>query len=89
MKDKFRGQHSPDSNDRSTSGLRVQSMIENTKKNIREAEISMEFAGKEELEHLQEKNQRRKREIMMKEKEIADKAADVAWKNSFKGGSKK
>ena len=38
-------------------------MINNTKDNIREAEISMEFAGEEELENLQEKNERRKHEI--------------------------
>lgn len=76
--------HRPKSNDRSNSGLRIQSMIENTKKNIEEAEIAMEFAGEEELEHLQEKNQRRKREIQIKEKEKADKAAEVAWRNSFK-----
>lgn len=77
-------QHRPKSNDRSNSAARVQSMIENTRKNIQEAEISMEFASKEELEHLQEKNQRRKREITIKEKEIADKAAQKAWEDSFK-----
>ncbi|MDN4493546.1 hypothetical protein [Ureibacillus aquaedulcis] len=38
-------------------------MINNTKDNMREAEISMEFAGEEELEHLQEKNERRKHAI--------------------------
>lgn len=38
-------------------------MIRNTEENIREAEISMEFAGEEELEHLQEKNERRKHAI--------------------------
>ncbi len=31
-----------------TSAARIQNMIENTKKNMSEAEISMEFAGKEE-----------------------------------------
>ncbi|MDI7744137.1 spore protein Tlp [Lysinibacillus fusiformis] len=38
-------------------------MINNTKDNMREAEISMEFAGEEELENLQEKNERRKHAI--------------------------
>ena len=38
-------------------------MIENTLDNMKEAEISMEFAGEEELEHLQEKNERRKHTI--------------------------
>ena len=77
-------QHRPDSNDRSTSGLRIQSMIENTKNNIREAEMAMEYAGEEELEHLQEKNQRRQHEIDIKEKEKADKAAQKAREDSFK-----
>lgn len=76
-------EHRPDTNDRSNSGLRIQSMIENTKKNMREAEMAMEFAGEEELEHLEEKNQRRKREIEIKEKEIADKAALKARGKSF------
>ncbi|WP_255507975.1 small acid-soluble spore protein Tlp [Lysinibacillus sp. BW-2-10] len=40
-----------------------QEMIENTLDNMREAEISMEFAGEEELENLQEKNERRKHAI--------------------------
>lgn len=40
-----------------------QEMIENTLANMREAEISMEFAGEEELENLQEKNERRKHAI--------------------------
>ncbi|MGE7624981.1 small acid-soluble spore protein Tlp [Viridibacillus sp. NPDC096237] len=66
-------QHHPKSNDKSDSVARIQSMIENTKKNIHEAEISMEFAGEEELENLQEKNQRRKHEIDIKMKEIQDK----------------
>lgn len=38
-------------------------MINNTKDNMQEAEISMEFAGEEELENLQEKNERRKHAI--------------------------
>jgi len=38
-------------------------MINNTKDNMREAEISMEFAGEEELENLQEKNESRKHAI--------------------------
>jgi len=38
-------------------------LINNIKDNMTEAEISMEFAGEEELEHLQEKNERRKHEI--------------------------
>ncbi|AMW98895.1 hypothetical protein [Rummeliibacillus stabekisii] len=68
---------------RSNSSARINSMIENTKKNIQEAEISMEFAGKEELEHLQEKNERRRTEIYRKEEEKRGKAAEKAWRDSF------
>ncbi|GEL03687.1 hypothetical protein M2M59_07290 [Rummeliibacillus sp. G93] len=68
---------------RSNSSARINSMIENTKKNIQEAEISMEFAGKEELEHLQEKNERRRTEIYRKEEEKREKAAEKAWRDSF------
>lgn len=46
-------------------------MINNTRDNMREAEISMEFAGEEELENLQEKNERRKHAIQrMKNKPL-------------------
>ncbi|BDH63009.1 hypothetical protein CD30_17865 [Ureibacillus massiliensis 4400831 = CIP 108448 = CCUG 49529] len=38
-------------------------MIENTEENIREAEVSMEFAFPEELENLKDKNERRKHAI--------------------------
>ncbi|KGR76223.1 hypothetical protein [Ureibacillus manganicus] len=38
-------------------------MIKNIEKNMEIAEINMDYAGKEELEHLQEKNERRKHEI--------------------------
>ncbi|MFF3102351.1 small acid-soluble spore protein Tlp [Viridibacillus arvi] len=63
----------PKSNNKSNSAASVQSMIENTEKNIREAEISMEFASGEELENLQEKNQRRNKELYVKKKEMQDK----------------
>jgi|GEM_PF-535894 len=78
-------QNVPKSNDKSNSAARVQSMIENTEKNIREAEISMEFAGEEELVNLQEKNQRRKQELYVKKKEMQDKAEVEAEgrKNEF------
>ncbi|ETT86738.1 small acid-soluble spore protein Tlp [Viridibacillus sp. FSL R5-0477] len=78
-------QNVPKSNDKSNSAARVQSMIENTEKNIREAEISMEFAGEEELVNLQEKNQRRKQELYVKKKEMQDKAEAEAEgrKNEF------
>ncbi|HWI47153.1 MAG TPA: hypothetical protein VNU45_02880 [Rummeliibacillus sp.] len=44
----------------------------------------MEFEGEEEPGHLQEENQRCKREIVLGEKEVADNAGEQAWKNIFK-----
>jgi small acid-soluble spore protein (thioredoxin-like protein) len=60
-------------------------MIENTKENIHEAEISMEFAADpEELENLEEKNARRKTAIDRMNEQIREKKAFQAKKNSFK-----
>jgi len=47
----------------SDNEVSLETMIDNTKKNMQEAEISMEFAGPEELENLEEKNERRKHSI--------------------------
>ncbi|MEK4230816.1 spore protein Tlp [Solibacillus sp. FSL H8-0538] len=69
---------------KSTNALSLERMIENTKKNIQEAEISMEFAGPEELENLEEKNERREHSIDIMKKQKRDEAAAVARKNSFK-----
>ncbi|MEK4760042.1 small acid-soluble spore protein Tlp [Viridibacillus sp. FSL E2-0187] len=73
----------PKSNNKSNSAASVQSMIENTEKNIREAEISMEFASGEELENLQEKNQRRNKELYVKKKEMQDKVEAEERKNQL------
>ena len=62
----------------------VDKMIENTKHNIEEAEISMEFAGPEERENLEEKNERREHSIDRMKKQKRDEAAFNARKNSFK-----
>ncbi|ATP39520.1 spore protein Tlp [Solibacillus sp. R5-41] len=70
-------------NGKATNALSVGRMIKNTKKNIEEAEIGMEFAMPEELEHLQEKNARRKHSIEIMEKQMRDKAAFKARKKSF------
>ena len=59
-------------------------MIENTKGNIEEAEISMEFASPEELENLEEKNARRRHSIDIMEDQIRDEEAFQARKDSFK-----
>lgn len=47
-------------------------MIKNTEENMREAEISMEFAGEGELENLQEKNERRKHQLQRMKGEPLD-----------------
>ncbi|MFJ9462869.1 small acid-soluble spore protein Tlp [Viridibacillus arvi] len=73
----------PKSNNKSNSAASVQNMIENTEKNIREAEISMEFASGEELENLQEKNQRRNKELYVKKKEMQDKVEAEERKNQL------
>ncbi|MEK4424639.1 spore protein Tlp [Solibacillus sp. FSL K6-1523] len=65
------------------NALSVERMIKNTKANIEEAEVGMEFAMPEELEHLQEKNARRKRSIETMEKQLRDEAAFKARKKSF------
>lgn len=46
-----------------TKFVSKESIIENTEKNMKEAEISKEFADPEELENLEEKNERRKHAI--------------------------
>ena len=68
---------------KSNNALSLGKMIKNTKENIEEAEISMEFAGPEELENLEEKNARRKRSVNIMEQQIKDEAAFKARKKSF------
>lgn len=69
---------------KSNNALSVGRMIENAEENIREAEISMEFAGPEERENLEEKNERRKHSVDKMKKQLSDEAAFEAWKDSFK-----
>lgn len=69
--------------DKSNNALSLDRMIENTEENIREAEISMEFAGPEERENLEEKNERRKHSVDKMKKQLSDEAAFEARKNSF------
>ena len=71
-------------NKKSNNALSVGRMIENTKENIKEAEISMEFARPEELENLEEKNARRQHSVEKMEKQIRDEKAFQARKDSFK-----
>ena len=69
---------------KSNNALSLGRMIENAEENIREAEISMEFAGDEERENLEEKNERREHSIDRMKKQMRDEAAFTARKNSFK-----
>lgn len=73
------------SENKSNNALSVGKMIENTKKNIQEAEISKDFVSSpEELENLEEKNERRKHSIDKMKKQLRDEAAFEARKDSFK-----
>jgi len=68
---------------RSNNALSHERMIENTKENIEEAEISMEFAGPEERDNLEEKNSRRRQSISQLEEQIREEKAFEARKRSF------
>ena len=64
-------------------------MIENTKENIEEAEISMEFAEDElERENLEDKNARRRTSISVMEEQIKEKAAFNTRKQYFEDKGK-
>lgn len=70
---------------KSNNALSLGRMIENTKENIKEAEISMEFAAdSEELENLEEKNEHRKTSIAQMEKQIREKNHAAQRENEFK-----
>ncbi|MBD8034327.1 MULTISPECIES: spore protein Tlp [Solibacillus] len=71
-------------NKKSKNALSLGKMIENTKENIQEAEISKEFAFPEELENLEEKNARRKTAIAQMEEQIREEKAFQARKNYYK-----
>lgn len=72
-------------NEKSKNALSLDKMIENTKENIHEAEISMEFAEDDlERENLEEKNARREHSIEKMKKQMRDEAAFIRRKNSFK-----
>lgn len=68
---------------KSNNALSIDRMIENTEENIREAEISMEFAGPEERENLEEKNERRKHSIDKMKEQLSDEEAFIARKKRF------
>lgn len=70
-------------NKKTNNALSLGRMIENTKENIEEAEISMELAGPEELENLKDKNARRRTSIAQMEEQIREEKAFEARKRSF------
>jgi len=59
-------------NKKSENAISLEKMIENTKENIKEAEISMEFAAPEELENLEDKNAHRRTSIAQMEEQIKE-----------------
>lgn len=71
-------------NKKSKNALSLGKMIENTKENIEEAEISKEFAFPEELENLEEKNARRNTAIAQMEEQIREEKAFQARKDYYK-----
>nr|WP_106784765.1 small acid-soluble spore protein Tlp [Lysinibacillus timonensis] len=64
----------PNPDDRSDNVEKLQSMIQNTIENKREAEISMEFSGAEQQEKIRAKNKRRDEAIQGFREEIKDEA---------------
>ena len=59
-------------NKRSENARSLKKMIENTKENIEEAEVSMEFAAPEELENLKDKNAHRRTSIAQMEEQMKE-----------------
>ena len=59
-------------NKKSENAISLEKMIENTKENIKEAEVSMEFAAPEELENLEDKNAHRRTSIAQMEEQIKE-----------------
>ena len=59
-------------NKKSKNALSLEKMIENTKENIEEAEVSMEFASPEELANLEDKNAHRRTSINQKEEQMKE-----------------
>lgn len=72
------------SKNKSKNALSLGKMIENTKENIDDAEMGMEFALPEEQENLKDKNARRRTAINQMEKQIKEEKAFQNRKDSFK-----
>ncbi|MGE5626461.1 MAG: small acid-soluble spore protein Tlp [Actinomycetes bacterium] len=65
----------PKPDDRSNNVERIRDIVRNTEDNLREAEISMEFADSTQREMMQEKNARRKQSIEALKEEMKDEIA--------------
>lgn len=57
---------------RSNNVERIRDIVNNTEDNLREAEISMEFADLEQRQRMKEKNERRKQSIDVLKEEMKD-----------------
>ena len=68
----------------SENAISLGKMINNTKENIHEAEISKEFALPDELENIEEKNARRRTAFAELEEQIKERKAAKARRESFK-----
>lgn len=69
---------------KSKNALSHGKMIENTKENIDDAEMGMEFALPEEQENLKDKNARRRTAIHQMEKQMKEEKAFQNRKDRFK-----
>lgn len=74
---------------KTNNALSLGRMIDNTKENIEEAEISMEFAEDElERENLEDKNARRRTSITLMEEQLKEEAAFNKRKKYFENRGK-
>lgn len=69
-------QKTPKPDDRSDNVEKLQEMVQNTIKNMEDAEAAMEFAGEEERRRIEAKNQRRRESIEAMRREIRDEYRD-------------
>ncbi|WP_286133874.1 small acid-soluble spore protein Tlp [Bacillus sp. AFS053548] len=68
-------EHTPKPDDRSDNASKIQSNINNTKENMKEAEASMKFGNDEQRQNAIAKNQRREESIAALESELRDEQA--------------
>lgn len=60
------------SNDKSSNISRMRDIVRNTKENLTDTELGMEFADPNEREQMSEKNERRKQSIVELKEEIKE-----------------